>query len=202
MSRAFTMVRNASHIPRSWHGFRYNPLLSIGSEDVGSCVSRALPTGTSASKLPNKRTKPKWSVSRAQRKISPHDPARFKGWPDKDERTFEARPLDAWKLWVSCSSILLPALPPVCPQASAIESLFPAVNREFKKSHDKKAKSLKLGDLTPQKDAKGGAGKTSAPSNGPASTVPTSLDEFLKRDSLAIKRWARKRLRMSRLTQR
>jgi hypothetical protein len=83
---------------------------------------------------------------------------------------------------------LLPALPPVCPQAYATESLFPAVNREFKKSHDKKTKSLKLRDLTPQKDAKGGAGKGSAPSSGSTPTVPTSLDEFLKRDSLPIKR--------------
>jgi len=83
---------------------------------------------------------------------------------------------------------LLPALPPVCPQAYAIESLFPAVNREFKKSHDKKTKLRKLRDLTPQKDAKGGAGKAAAPSKGPTSTVPTSLDEFLKRDSLPIKR--------------
>ena len=64
----------------------------------------------------------------------------------------------------------------------------PAVNRELKKSHDKKTKSLKLADLTPQKDAKGGAGKASAPSSSSTPTVPTSLDEFLKRDSLSIKR--------------
>ena len=64
----------------------------------------------------------------------------------------------------------------------------PAVNRELKKSHDKKTKSLKLRDLTPKRDTKGGAGKASAPSGGPTSTVPTSLDEFLKSDSLRIKR--------------
>ena len=77
---------------------------------------------------------------------------------------------------------------PLCPRACAIESLFAAVNRELKKSHNKKTKSLKLRDLRPQKDAKGRAGKGSALSNGSTSTVPTSLEEFLKRDSLPIKR--------------
>jgi len=69
-----------------------------------------------------------------------------------------------------------------------MESLSPPVNRESKKSQAKKTKSLKLRDLTPQKDAKGGAGKGSAPFNDSKSTVPTSLEEFLKRDSLPIKR--------------
>ena len=76
-----------------------------------------------------------------------------------------------------------PALP-----ARARNRLFPAVNRQLKKSYEKKTKSLKLADLTPQKDAKGGAGKASAPSSSSTPTVPTSLDEFLKRDSLSIKR--------------
>jgi len=61
------------------------------------------------------------------------------------------------------------------------------MNRESKKSDNKKTKRLKLRDLTPHRDAKGGADKVSARSNGSPSTVPTSLDEFLKRDSLPIK---------------
>ena len=76
---------------------------------------------------------------------------------------------------------------PLCLRACATESLFAAVNRELKKSHDKKTKSLKLRDLTPQKDTKRGGGKGSGPSNSSTSTVPESLDEFLKRDSLPIK---------------
>ena len=77
---------------------------------------------------------------------------------------------------------------PALPAGVRNRVALPAVNRELKKSQDKKTKSLKLRDLTPKKDAKGGAGKESTPPGGPISTVPTSLDEFLKRDSLSIKR--------------
>jgi hypothetical protein len=83
--------------------------------------------------------------------------------------------------FVACASAL-------CPRGVRNKTLSPAVNRELKKSQDKKTKSLKLRDLTPQKDAKGGAGKSASSSNGSASRVPSSLNEFLKRDSLPIKR--------------
>jgi len=69
----------------------------------------------------------------------------------------------------------------------APNSPFPAVNPESKKSQDRKTKALKLRDLTPQKNAKGGAGKALTPFGESTSTVPTSLEEFLKRDSIPIK---------------
>jgi hypothetical protein len=56
-------------------------------------------------------------------------------------------------------------------------------------SQDRKTeqRELKIRDLPPQKDARGGASKPSKNSNS-AATVPKSLQEFLKRDSLPIKR--------------
>ena len=92
--------------------------------------------------------------------------------------------LDAGRLRVCCSQLCC-----VCAALTALaQHTFPAVNPESKKSQAHKTKTLKLRDLAPQKDTKGGAGKTSAPSDDSPSTVPTSLEEFLKSDSLPIKR--------------
>ena len=92
--------------------------------------------------------------------------------------------LDAGRLRVCCSQLCC-----VCAALPALaQQTFPAVNPESKKSQAHKTKTLKLRDLAPQKDTKGGAGKTSAPSDDSPSTVPTSLEEFLKSDSLPIKR--------------
>jgi hypothetical protein len=49
-----------------------------------------------------------------------------------------------------------------------------------------KKRSLKLHDLTPRKTPKGGSSKKQSTAKKPSSTVPRSLEDFLKSDSLRI----------------
>jgi hypothetical protein len=77
-----------------------------------------------------------------------------------------------------------------CPK---VEGLFRPVslvmNKQPTLDQDRKRKRsrLKVHDLPPKKDLKGGGSAKSVASANRPSGVPTSLQEFLKRDSLPIK---------------
>jgi hypothetical protein len=59
----------------------------------------------------------------------------------------------------------------------------PTLEQDLKKRRSRP----KLHDLPPKKGLKGGSPAQSAPSENGLSVIPTSLHEFLKRDSLSIK---------------
>jgi len=179
-----------------WFGGRLRDALTTASTSLSAATAAAATLVQYRFRRSGQLHKPRTSDGRERkqtaeqtkkaRKISP--PRARKIWSLSWPRhpNFSARILDPWELRVCCSRFYC-LRGPLC-RGRVQWDPFPAVNREFKKSDDKKTKKLKLQDPTAQKDAKGGAGKSASSSNGSASRVPRSLNEFLKRDSLPIKR--------------
>src|SRR5438128_8894186 len=80
-------------------------------------------------------------------------------------------------------------LPASCPKGGwPFRSVNPVMNKQPRLDQDQKGRwpRMKLHDLPPRKEQKGGCSAKSAASENGTSGIPTSLQEFLKRDSLAI----------------